>query len=109
MNSRTVALTFLLLASPAWAQSVEDGIVLKWETRPYSQSAHIIRNHIVYSVQIGTAVFQIARRSDKQEMASGEHIRCRIDGGHAFVSNAKGKETKYDIVGSGRAPDSPAR
>jgi hypothetical protein len=99
------ALGLLLFASTLWGQTTADSTVLKWESKPYSQSAHIIRNHIVYSVQIGDTVLQIARRSDKQEMATGEHIRCRIDGGHAFVSNAEGKETKYDIVGSESTAD----
>jgi hypothetical protein len=100
-----VALGLLLFASTLWGQTAADGTVVKWESKPYSQSAHIIRNHIVYSVQIGDTVLQIARRSDKQEMATGEHIKCRVDSGRVYVVNEKGRETKYDIVGSESTPD----
>jgi hypothetical protein len=88
------------MVSTALAQIVESGTVLKWESKSYSQSAHIIRNHIVYLVQVGDFNLQIARRSDKVEMATGQHIQCRIEKDHIFVRDEKGKETKYDIVGS---------
>jgi hypothetical protein len=77
--------------------------VLRWETQTYSQSAHITRNHPVYSVQIGSTIYQIARRSTEVEMNSGAQIQCRVVGGYMLVVNGKGKETKYDIVGSAPA------
>jgi hypothetical protein len=89
-----------LMALSSAAQTDNTCTVLRWETQTYSQSAHITRNHLVYSVQIGNTVYQIARRSTEVEMNSGQQIQCRVDGGHMLVVNGKGKETKYDIVGS---------
>ena len=99
-NRAIIGLLLLLIASVAWAQTYETGSVLKWETKTYSQSAHITRNHPVYSVQVGTTIYQIARRSTQVEMNTGQQIKCRVDKGQMLVANAKGKETKYDIVGS---------
>lgn len=96
----TIWLLLALIASATWAQTYETGNVLKWETKTYSQSAHITRNHPVYSVQVGHTVYQIARRSTEVEMNTGQEIKCRVENGQMFVVNAKGKETKYDIVGS---------
>ncbi len=100
MRKGIIALLFSLLASASFGQDAQSGTVLKWESKSYSQSAHIIRDHIVYWVQVGDASLQIARRSDKAEMAVGQHVQCRIDKDHIFVVDEKGKKTKYDIVGS---------
>ena len=86
-----------------WAQTYETGGVLKWETQTYSQSAHITRNHPVYTVRVGDTNYQIARRSTEVEMKSGQQIQCRIENGYMLVVNGKGKETKYDIIGSAPA------
>jgi hypothetical protein len=93
-------LIFLAFASAASAQSYDTGSVLKWETKTYSQSAHITKNHVVYSVRIGNATYQIARRSDKVEFELNQEIKCRVEKGQMLVLNDKGRETKYDIVGS---------
>ena len=34
----------------------ENGTVLKWESKTYSQSAHITRSQVVYSVRVGRVV-----------------------------------------------------
>ena len=95
----------ILLASSTLtrAQTYENGHVLKWENKTYSQSAHIERNQIVYWVRVGSVTYQIARRRDKVELVVGQ-LKCRIEKGHFFVVNEKGKETKYDIVGMDQAP-----
>jgi hypothetical protein len=95
-----VGLLFLLFTSAGWAQTYETGIVLKWEKKSYSQSAHIIRNQTVYSVRVVSVTYQIARRNNKVEMGVGQQLKCRVEKGHLFVLNEKGKETKYDIVGT---------
>jgi hypothetical protein len=95
-----VGLLLLLLTSAALAQTYEAGSVLKWEKKSYSQSAHIIRNQTVYTVRAGDVTYQIARRSDKVEMAVGQQLKCRVEKNHLFVLNEKGKEMKYDIVGT---------
>ena len=79
--------------------SYETGNVLKWETHTYSQSAHIIRDHPGDWIRIGNITYQIARRSREVEMQSGQLVECRVDKGHVFVRTAKGRETKYDILG----------
>jgi hypothetical protein len=89
----------LVLPAPMSAQTYEAGRVLKWESRSYSQSAHITRNQIVYWVQVSSATYQIANRRDKPEMAVGQQVKCRVEKNHLFVLNEKAKETKYDIVG----------
>jgi hypothetical protein len=95
--SLLVASLFTALSA---AQTYESGSVLKWEMKSYSQSANIIRNHVVYTVKVGDATYQIAKRSDKVELSVGQRLECRVDKSHFFVLNAKGKETKYDIEGT---------
>jgi hypothetical protein len=92
-----VAALTLLLATGAKADT---GNVLKWESKPCSQSAEITRNHIVYTVKVGGVTYQFARRSTKVEFTVGQVIECRADKNHLFVTNEKGKEVKYDIVGT---------
>lgn len=108
MRKGSIALSFLLLASVGFAQGAQAGMVLRWEMKPYSQSAHIIRDHVVYSVRVGSSILQIARRSKDVELATGQAIQCRIEKGRVFVMNAKGKETQYEILGSEPTADTPA-
>ncbi|MGB6191744.1 MAG: hypothetical protein WBF42_04700 [Terracidiphilus sp.] len=68
--------------------------------KPYSQSAHIIRDHVVYSIRIGGASYEIARRSKDVEMNTGQQVECRVEKQTMYVRNSKGKETKYEIVGN---------
>jgi len=95
-----LALVLLVGSLSALAQNYDTCTVLKWETKTYSQSAHITRNHPVYSVRVGETIYQIGRRSTDVEMSTGQQIKCRIDKDHMLVVNQKGKETKYDILGS---------
>jgi len=95
-----IGFIFSLLTLAAWAQTYEVGSVLKWDSEPYSQSAHIIRNHIVYEVQVGNSTLKIARRSERTELAVGQQIKCRKDDGHVYVLNEKGRDMRFDIVGS---------
>ena len=90
----------LAIALTVFAQSYQPGTVVKWEMKPYSQSAHIIRDQVVYTIRVGDATYQIARRSKDVEMNPGQQIDCRVDKGLVIVRNAKGKEIKYAIVGS---------
>ena len=95
----TVASLFLFAIAVS-AQSFQAGTVVKWEMKPYSQSAHIIRDHVVYSIRVGDTTYQIARRSKDVEMSTGQHIDCRLEKHSVIVRNDKGKEIKYEIVGS---------
>ncbi len=51
------------------------GTVVKWETQSYSQSAHVTRNHPVYSVKVGDITYQIARRTTKVEFTVSRRTR----------------------------------
>jgi hypothetical protein len=90
----------LLFAFVASAQSYDSGSVLKWEHKTYSQSAHITRNQVVYTIRVGNVTYQVARRSDKAEMSVGQSLKCRVEKDRLSVLDGKGKETKYDIVGT---------
>lgn len=94
----------LLFTSVTFAQTWESGTIVKWELKDYSQSAHITRNQIVYSVRVGKVIYQVARRRDKVEMAAGQQVKCRTEKGHFFVRDDRGKETKYEIVGTEQLP-----
>jgi hypothetical protein len=99
-----LAVPLLLYTSIASAQPDQACKILSWQSQPYSQSAHIIRNHVVYSVQIDNLIYKIARRSDKTEMSIGQQVQCRLENGKMLVLNEKGKEIKYDLVGSESMP-----
>jgi hypothetical protein len=88
-----------LLITVSEAQDYETGSVFKWEMKPYSQSANITRNQVVYFIQAGSAVYQITNHSTKTEMSIGQKIQYRVGKNHFYVLNEKGKETKYEIVG----------
>jgi hypothetical protein len=98
------SLLFILLVTGlsvtvAEAQDYETGTVLKSEMRPYSQSAGIAGNQVVYFIQSGNAVYQIANHSTKTEMTVGQKIRYRVGKNHFYLLSENNKETKYEIVG----------
>jgi hypothetical protein len=91
----------ILFVVTALAQSFESGSVVKWETRAYAQTAvHPAGNRVVYSIKVRDVTYQVARRSAKVEMTMGEKIQCRVEKDKFVVRDDKGKETKYDIVGT---------
>lgn len=87
-----------LLVTVSEAQDYETGTVLKSEMRPYSQSPDIAGNQVVYFIQAGNAVYQIANHSTKTEMSVGRKIRFRVGKNNFYVLSEKNKETKYEIV-----------
>jgi len=88
-----------LFVTASEAQDYETGTVLKSEMRPDSQGADIAGNQVVYFIQSGNAVYQIANHSAKTEMSVGQKIQYRVGRNHFYVLNGKNKETKYEIVG----------
>jgi hypothetical protein len=88
-----------LLVTVSEAQDYETGTVLKSEMRPYSQNADIAGNQVVYFIQSGNVVYQIANHSTKTEMSVGQKIQYRVGKNHFYVLIEKNKETKYEIVG----------
>jgi hypothetical protein len=89
----------LLFVSGALAQSGQTGTVLNWEALPYSQSVNLTRNQVFYTIHLGDVHYRITRRSPKAELNIGQQVDCRVEGNTMFLSYAKGKEVKYDIVG----------
>jgi hypothetical protein len=81
------------------AQDYETGTVLKSEVRPYSQSSGTAGNQVVYFIQSGNTVYQIANHSTKTEMSVGQKIRYRVGKNHFYLLNEKNQETKFEIVG----------
>jgi hypothetical protein len=100
LRVKTILASLFLFAVTVAAQSYQTATILKWKMEPYSQSAHIIRNHIVYSIRIGESTYQIARRSKDVEMNSGQQVDCRMEKNSVLIRNPKGKEIKYEIIGS---------
>jgi uncharacterized protein (DUF1697 family) len=88
-----------LMITVSVAQDYETGTVLKSEMRPYSQSSGIAGNQVVYFIQSGNVVYQIANHSTKTEMSVGQKIRYRVGKNHFYVLDEKNRETKYEIVG----------
>ena len=94
-------LVAICLAAVALAQSYETGTVVKWEKEAYAITAfHPAGNHIVYSIKVGAVTYKVARRTAKLEMAMGRQIQCRVEKNSMLVRDEKGKETKYEIVGT---------
>ena len=93
-----VLLVIGLLVTVSEAQDYETGTVLKSEMRPYSQSPDIAGNQVVYFIQAGSAVYQIANHSTKTEMSVGQKIQFRVGKNHFYVLSENNKETKYEIV-----------
>ena len=88
-----------LLVTVSKAQDYETGTVLKTEMRPYSQSDGTAGNQVVYFIQSGSSVYQIANHSTKMEMTVGQKIRYRVGKNHFYLLSDNNKETKYEIVG----------
>ena len=100
MRKRNVCIAICLVAM-ALAQSYDSGTVVKWEKEAYAASSvHPAGNHIVYSIKVGAATYRVARRTAKLEMAMGQQIQCRVEKNSMIVRDEKGKETKYEIVGT---------
>jgi hypothetical protein len=97
-----VLLVTCLVVTASEAQDYETGTVLKSEMRPYSPSADVTGNQVVYFIQAGSAVYQIANHSTKTEMNAGQRIQYRVGKNHFYVFNEKGKEIKYEIVGKNK-------
>jgi hypothetical protein len=90
----------LLLASFALAQSSSTGTITNWEAQPYSQSAGSTRNQLIYTVHLGDVHYQVTRRRPTAELNLGQQVDCRVEGNYMFIRNRKGKEIKYEILGT---------
>jgi len=83
-------------------QAYQTGKILKWDTEPYSQSAHIVRNGVVYYIQIDKTTYQVTRRTTKPDtnLVAGQQVQCRVEKDSLFIPGDRGKEQKYKILGA---------
>lgn len=99
-----VALMVLLLTAcvQSRAQSSQTGRIVKWDTEASGRHGNITRNAAVYYIQIADTIYQVTRGTTKPEagLASGQHVQCRIEKDHMFVSSGQSKELKFSIIGS---------
>jgi hypothetical protein len=87
-------------------QTYQTGKILKWDTEPYSQSAHIMRNGVVYHIQVDKTVYQVTRRTTKPDtnLVAGQQVQCRVEKDSMFIPEGdRGKEQKYKILGASTA------
>jgi hypothetical protein len=96
-----------LLAAHAWAQTSMSGSIVRWEKATYAKNSHTTKNQIVYTVRVGNATYKIARKSDKVDLQAGEQVQCEVGKTHIKIIDQKGKERRYDIVGSEASTMSP--
>ena len=110
---RRFGLLFLLFAFQALAQTYETASMLKWETKTYSQSAHITRNHIVYTVRMAGLRFHDLRHhaitelaesqaSDSTVMAIAGHVSPKMLAHYSHV-RLQAKRTALDALSTKRA------
>lgn len=98
---RTLCIAICLVAAALAQSPYESGTVVKWEKQAYAMTAvHPAGNHIVYSIKVGAVTYKVARRSAKVEMAMGQQIQCRVEKNSMAVRDEKGKEIKYEVVGT---------
>ena len=86
-------------------QSYQTGKILKWDTEPYSQSAHIVRNGVVCYIQVSRTVYQVTCRTTKLDtnLVVGEQVQCRVERDSLFIPVDRGKEQQYKILGASAA------
>jgi hypothetical protein len=105
MRRVTLIFAIVLCAIAVFAQSYQQGKILKWDIEPYGKHGNVTRNAAVYYIQIGTTVHQVTRGTTKPEtnLASGKQVQCRIEKDHMFIPDEKGKEVEYSIIGASEA------
>jgi hypothetical protein len=104
---RTVVLLVLFFAfcTPSYTQSYQQGKILKWATEAYGRHGNVTRNAAIYYIQIGNIVYQVTRGTTRPEadLVSGQKVQCRIEKDHMFMPGEKGKEVKFDVIGTSEA------
>lgn len=98
MKTTIIAAVILLFAGAAQAQETKTATVAKYETRSYSQSAHIIRDRVVYTLDVDQRRYEITRDRDKPEFQPGEVLQVRLDNRKCYVVK-NGKQTKFEVIG----------
>ncbi len=107
MKRRVNALfAVLMCAAAAFAQSYQQGKILKWAIEPRNHIEGTTYNQLVYYIQIDNTVYQVTRKGPTlhafkpdPNLSSGKLVQCRINKDQMFIPGEKGKEVKYAIIG----------
>jgi hypothetical protein len=104
MLALVMGMTF---AVAAIAQSSDQGTILKWDVEAYGKQKQETRNAAVYYVQIGDQVYRATQGNTKPgPLAStvGKVLQCRVKKDSLYITDEKGKQLKYSIIGVSKAP-----
>ncbi len=105
---RRVSLLFavLMCAAAVFAQSYQQGKILKWAIEPREHIEGTTYNQLVYYIQVGNTVYKVTRKGlaphglkPDANLSSGKVVQCRINKDQMFIPGEKGKEVKYAIIG----------
>ncbi len=102
---KLLAILFLAAAAAA-GPAHQSGKVISFDVQQYFKkgSKKKAKNEIVYKVQIGSMIYKITNGGTKRKFSAGEVVECRVDKKHLYMENAKGKESKFAIVGEESSP-----
>jgi hypothetical protein len=92
-----------VFASPAVSQQAyEQGTILKWGVEAYGKNKQQTQNAAVYYVQIRENVYRITQGKTKpgpEASSVGKEVQCRVKKESLYMIDAKGKESKYSVIG----------
>src|SRR5271165_4398197 len=104
---KTVLVLLITLALSAIAvatDTYQTGRIVKWDNGTYPDGKKT-KAWIVYQVQGDNMLYSIARHKEtKPQMQPGDTVQYEVRGNDMTVINAKGKKTKYQVVGQSQAP-----
>jgi len=99
-----LVITLFLTAFAVAADTYQTGKIVKWDNGTYPDGKKT-KAWIVYQVQGDNLLYSIARHKEtKAQMQPGETVQYEVKGNDMTVINAKGKKTKYQVVGQSQAP-----
>jgi len=107
MNKLILTLAMgMTFAVSSVAQSSGEGTILKWDLEAYGKQKQQTQNAAVYYVQIGDQVFRATQGNTKPgSLAStvGKQLQCRVKKDNLYITDEKGKQLKYSIIGVSKA------
>jgi len=107
MNKLILTLAIgMIFAVGAVAQSSDQGTILKWDLEAYAKQKQQTQNAAVYYVQIGDQIYRATQGNTKPgSLAStvGKQVPCRVKKDNLYITDEKGKQLKYSIIGVSKA------
>jgi hypothetical protein len=92
----------LFVSGALCQQAYEQGTILKWDVEAYGKQKKETQNAAVYYVQIRENVYRVTQGKTKPGSEAtnvGNAVQCRIKKESLYMIDAKGKESKYSIIG----------